>query len=169
MSVQGQVVVVTGSAKGIGRFIAGTFAQAGARMALADVDADRLEKTAAEMRGAGTEVVATRTDVSDEAALHPQCLFQAVRLRLHTVQQDAVSHRAIDQTALEGVHRGRFPTLHTVLRIGRRKDPVSSPPNRLQAPGPHQRSVVLNGLTQTFECELFHRHPFAQIGAFASA
>lgn len=67
MSVQGQVVVVTGSAKGIGRFIAGTFAQAGARMVLADVDADRLNKTAAEMRDAGTDVLAVKTDVSNEA------------------------------------------------------------------------------------------------------
>ncbi len=37
MSVEGKVVVVTGGAKGIGRWVAKTFAKEGARLAIADV------------------------------------------------------------------------------------------------------------------------------------
>ena len=66
MSLQGQTVVITGSAKGIGRYAAGSFAQAGAKLALADVDVERLEQTASELRQRGAEVLAIRTDVSQE-------------------------------------------------------------------------------------------------------
>jgi NAD(P)-dependent dehydrogenase (short-subunit alcohol dehydrogenase family) len=48
--MQGKVVIVTGGAKGIGRHAAHTLAKAGAKVVLADVDAERMRKTLGEIR-----------------------------------------------------------------------------------------------------------------------
>lgn len=64
--MQGRVVIVTGGAKGIGRHAATTLAQAGAKVVIADVDAERLHKTSGELRSLGAEVLAVPTDVRDE-------------------------------------------------------------------------------------------------------
>src|SRR5687767_292600 len=55
--------VITGAAMGIGRAIAARAARAGARVVLGDVDVDRLEGTARELRDAGAEVAWLRCDV----------------------------------------------------------------------------------------------------------
>lgn len=67
MTVSGKSVIVTGGAKGIGRFIAKTFVDAGARVTIADIEDDRLESTLGELRDAGGDVLAVKTDVRDEA------------------------------------------------------------------------------------------------------
>ena len=64
--LEGQVTVVTGGAKGIGRYIATTFADAGAKIAITDVDLERLEQTAGELRALGAETLAVPADVRDE-------------------------------------------------------------------------------------------------------
>jgi 3-oxoacyl-[acyl-carrier protein] reductase len=64
--MQGRVVIVTGGAKGIGRHAAHTLAKAGAKLVLADADAERLHKTSGEIKGLGAEVLAVPTDVRDE-------------------------------------------------------------------------------------------------------
>lgn len=61
-----KVVVVTGSARGIGRYIAKTFAAEGGRLALADIDVERLHRTAGEIREMGAEVFYRNTDVRSE-------------------------------------------------------------------------------------------------------
>ena len=43
--MKGQVAIVTGGAKGIGRHAAHTFAKAGAKVVLVDIDVERLQKT----------------------------------------------------------------------------------------------------------------------------
>jgi 3-oxoacyl-[acyl-carrier protein] reductase len=64
--VTGKTVIVTGGAKGIGRYIAGTFAKAGAKVVIADIDTERLQETLNELQAAGTEAMAMETDVRDE-------------------------------------------------------------------------------------------------------
>ena len=59
-------VVITGSAKGIGRYIAHGFAQQGAKVAIADIDEARMQQTQAELEDFGGQVMAVRTDVRDE-------------------------------------------------------------------------------------------------------
>ncbi|MFN8025477.1 MAG: SDR family NAD(P)-dependent oxidoreductase [Acidimicrobiia bacterium] len=67
MRLEGKVVVITGAGAGLGRESALLFAGEGARLALADVDRERVEATAAEVREQGGEAIALRVDVADEA------------------------------------------------------------------------------------------------------
>jgi 3-oxoacyl-[acyl-carrier protein] reductase len=67
MSVEGKSVIVTGAAKGIGRWIARTFVEAGSLVTIADIETDRLEQTREELSEFGGDVLAVPTDVRDEA------------------------------------------------------------------------------------------------------
>jgi NAD(P)-dependent dehydrogenase (short-subunit alcohol dehydrogenase family) len=68
-TIEDKVAVVTGAASGIGRALASRFAAEGAKVVLADVEVEALEKAAAEIEGTGAEVLAVPTDVSDRAAV----------------------------------------------------------------------------------------------------
>ncbi|ELZ15232.1 short-chain dehydrogenase/reductase SDR [Haloterrigena salina JCM 13891] len=63
--VENRVAVVTGAASGIGRTTAKTFADHGASVVVADVDADAGEETVAEIADDGGEATFVQTDVSD--------------------------------------------------------------------------------------------------------
>jgi 3-oxoacyl-[acyl-carrier protein] reductase len=65
--MKGQVVIVTGGAKGIGRHAAHTLARAGAIVVAADTDVERLHKTASELRELQPDATALPTDVRIEA------------------------------------------------------------------------------------------------------
>ena len=62
--LEGKVVVVTGSSRGIGRYITHTFAKEGAHLAIADVES--LDQVEGELRGMEAEVLAVPTDVTNE-------------------------------------------------------------------------------------------------------
>jgi NAD(P)-dependent dehydrogenase (short-subunit alcohol dehydrogenase family) len=64
MELDGTVIVVTGAARGVGRAIAGAFADRDARVALVDVLADRVAETAAEMRSRGGAVLPITADIT---------------------------------------------------------------------------------------------------------
>lgn len=69
MSVlSGQVVVVTGAARGIGRCIAATLAADGARVVVADILADEAGQAAAELTDRGHDAIAVPVDISDAAS-----------------------------------------------------------------------------------------------------
>jgi NAD(P)-dependent dehydrogenase (short-subunit alcohol dehydrogenase family) len=63
--LEGKVVIVTGSAKGIGRHAARTFAETRAKVVVADFDRDRLQRTAGELSQT-TEALGIALDVRDE-------------------------------------------------------------------------------------------------------
>ncbi len=62
--VAGNVAVITGAASGIGRGMAESFAAAGMKVVLADVEEDALVKTTEALRGTGADVHCVVTDVS---------------------------------------------------------------------------------------------------------
>jgi len=59
-----KVAIVTGSAQGIGRAIAMRLANEGAKVAIADLNLEGAESTAAEIRKAGGNAIAVKLDVS---------------------------------------------------------------------------------------------------------
>lgn len=65
--LQDKVTVITGAANGIGKATSHLFADEGALLVLADVDAAGVERTAAELRAAGAQVEQVAGDVSDDA------------------------------------------------------------------------------------------------------
>lgn len=67
-ALQGQTAILTGAAQGLGYAIARAYGEAGMRIALMDVQQDRLEAVAAEVRALGGEAVAIGVDLSDAAA-----------------------------------------------------------------------------------------------------
>lgn len=66
MSLQGKSVVVTGGAKGIGRYIALGCARRGANVTVADVDRDALGGVQTELNEAGAAAQTVEADVRDE-------------------------------------------------------------------------------------------------------
>ena len=65
MELEGQVALVTGAGRGIGKAIALRFAREGADVAIADLTRESADKTAAEIRALGRRAEAFATDVSD--------------------------------------------------------------------------------------------------------
>ena len=64
--LQGKIVIITGGAKGIGRYAAHTLAQAGGNVVIVDVDVERLHKTLGELRDLKFEAWALAADVRHE-------------------------------------------------------------------------------------------------------
>jgi len=65
MRLKGKRAVVTGAANGIAKATATFFAREGARLMLADIEADNGEKVAEEIRAAGGQAEFVETDVTD--------------------------------------------------------------------------------------------------------
>ncbi len=76
MTLAGMVGVVTGAASGIGRAAARRFAGAGARVVLADINAEAGEAVAAELTAAGQAARFQPTDVASEGDV--EALFRIV-------------------------------------------------------------------------------------------
>ncbi len=83
-SLEGRVAVVTGGAGGLGRAMGERFAQEGMRVVLADVQAEPLHATVAELRDGGAEVIGVVTDVTSYASV--------VALRAATVEAFGAVH-----------------------------------------------------------------------------
>lgn len=64
-----KIALVTGAGSGIGAAVAKALAADGAKVLLADLDLAAAEKIAAEIKAAGGTAAATRTDVTDAAAV----------------------------------------------------------------------------------------------------
>jgi 2-hydroxycyclohexanecarboxyl-CoA dehydrogenase len=69
MKLENRTAVITGAASGIGRATAQAFADAGARVVLADIDEAKGERAAAELRAAGRDADFVRVDMTDAASV----------------------------------------------------------------------------------------------------
>lgn len=67
MSLEGQVAVITGGSKGVGRAVALRFAKLGLKQVIGARGVSDLEKVVQEIRDVGGEAVGVPTDVSDPA------------------------------------------------------------------------------------------------------
>jgi 3-oxoacyl-[acyl-carrier protein] reductase len=108
LGLEHKVVLVTGAAGGLGLVLCKAFAEEGARVVLADVDAERLEAAAAQVPGGTPE----RVDVADDADVG------------RLVESVAGAHGSIDVlvpaaglyqgTAVDDVEPGAWDRLHAV-------------------------------------------------------
>lgn len=64
---QSKVALVTGGSSGLGRIIADAFGTAGAKVVIAGLEGDAVEKTAAEMQAAGREVLGVQANITEQA------------------------------------------------------------------------------------------------------
>ena len=69
MELQGQVAIVTGAGRGIGRAIGLELARMGADIVVAELDEANAERTASEVRGLGRRALVVRTDVTSRKDL----------------------------------------------------------------------------------------------------
>ncbi|ETD33295.1 SDR family NAD(P)-dependent oxidoreductase [Williamsia sp. D3] len=65
--LQGKVAIITGAAAGMGEVTAKLFAEAGAKVAVADVDTDKGEAVADAINSTGGEAVFVKVDISQSA------------------------------------------------------------------------------------------------------
>ncbi|MDM0052053.1 SDR family NAD(P)-dependent oxidoreductase [Variovorax sp. J22R115] len=77
-SLSGRTAFVTGAGQGLGAAIARGLAEAGARVALTDIDAAAVDAVAADLCAKGYECIAMPLDVRDETAF-AQCFESAVQ------------------------------------------------------------------------------------------
>ena len=68
--LEGKSAIVTGAASGIGREIARIYAREGAQVAIADLNADAADATAAEIRAAGGKAIGVTMDVTSEEGVN---------------------------------------------------------------------------------------------------
>ncbi|OPG79445.1 sorbitol dehydrogenase, partial [Pseudomonas ogarae] len=64
--LEGKSALVTGAARGIGRTFAQAYLNEGATVAIADIDLERAQATAAEL---GDSAYAVKMDVTDQASI----------------------------------------------------------------------------------------------------
>lgn len=83
MRIAGEIAVVTGGASGIGRATALALAQAGADVAIADLNEARLTSTRTEIEAIGRRALAVRCDVADPAQV--QAFAEQVQTELGPV------------------------------------------------------------------------------------
>jgi 3-oxoacyl-[acyl-carrier protein] reductase len=76
MKLEGQVAVITGAGRGIGRAIALAYAREGAQLALAARSESELEQTVVAVTELGAEAIAVPTDITSQG--HTERLAQAV-------------------------------------------------------------------------------------------
>jgi NAD(P)-dependent dehydrogenase (short-subunit alcohol dehydrogenase family) len=67
---RGRTVVITGGAGGIGRALARTFGEAGARVAIVDLPTSPLSVARDELEGVGIEALAVPCDITDSKRVH---------------------------------------------------------------------------------------------------
>ncbi|MFD1600846.1 SDR family NAD(P)-dependent oxidoreductase [Halobellus rarus] len=106
-SLEGDVAVVTGAAQGLGKQMAAALAEMGADVAIADVNREKAERTAAELDGE-TDVVPVEADVTDEASV--EAMVESVTDRLGPIDvlvnnAGIVEHSPAEETSIESWRR----------------------------------------------------------------
>src|ERR1700760_45414 len=100
ISFENQVALVTGAASGLGLATAKAFAEAGAKVVLADWNEEAVHAKTRELAAQGHEVLAVRCDVSDDAQVEAMVAKTvAVFGRLDAAYNNAGIQNAVAETA----------------------------------------------------------------------
>jgi len=92
-TLQNKVAIVTGAGRGTGAAIAQALAEAGARVAVNDLNPDRAERIAADIRRAGSEATSVSADISNKF----QCFHLVETTRREWGQLDILVNNAAVQ------------------------------------------------------------------------
>lgn len=111
-NLEGKVAFITGAGNGMGRAHARRLASLGARVAIADIDAERAEAVAAELRAASREAIAISLDVSDTSAV----LAAAARCRRDLGEIDILVNNAgfAERVSIEQIDEAAFDRMFAV-------------------------------------------------------
>lgn len=99
-SLDGQVAIVTGAARGIGRAIAAVLGAEGARALIADIDIEAAKQAEAELRGAGIDCAAQQVDVAsrdDLSAMADAALSRWGRIDILAANAGIYPHIPLDE------------------------------------------------------------------------
>ncbi|NKJ06439.1 SDR family oxidoreductase [Rhizobium sp. SG741] len=120
MKIEGAVVIVTGSATGVGASCARIFAEKGARVVVNySRSRDEAEETASVCRAAGAEVELVQADVSDDVACRMMVAKAVDRWgRLDALVNNAAVTVKSDPFDLETLSAGDFQTVFGVNVVG---------------------------------------------------
>ena len=126
-SLQGHVALVTGASQGIGRACAVTLAKAGATVALAARNEEKLKEAVAQIEGEGGKAAAFRLDVASEEAI--KSTVKEISAQLGKDRHSGQQRRH---------HPGRPAAAHEARRLGRCHDhqperSLSADPGRSRA------------------------------------
>ena len=104
-NLDGQVALITGGAKGIGQGVAEILAAAGAKVALADTDAETAAATAKALKDQGRTALAVGADTSDETSVKNMMTtvmdeFQRVDILVNNAAIYPMARLAAMETAL---------------------------------------------------------------------
>ncbi|MDS0295181.1 SDR family NAD(P)-dependent oxidoreductase [Halogeometricum luteum] len=107
LSLEGETAIVTGAAQGLGKQMATGLTQMGADVAIADLNVEKAEETAAELDGE-TTVVAVPVDVTDEASV--EAMVEEVEDRLGPIDvlvnnAGIVENSPAEETSIESWRR----------------------------------------------------------------
>ncbi|MFD1814245.1 SDR family oxidoreductase [Rhodococcus gannanensis] len=170
IDLEGRVAVVTGGARGIGRATARALRDAGAKVAIGDVDATQTALTADELG-----IVGVRLDVTDSASVESfldevESMLGPVDVWINNAgimpigsvleQDDNIVRRAIDINVLGVMNGARSAARRMVTRSGGRIVNVASVAGRMPAPGMAVYTgtkFAVVGFGDALDAELEHR------------
>jgi NAD(P)-dependent dehydrogenase (short-subunit alcohol dehydrogenase family) len=103
MGIEGKIALVTGAGSGIGEASARLFAEEGARVVVADINAQSGERTAAELRSRDAQAIFVQCDISNESSV--RALVERALETFGTI--DILANIA----GIPGAGRGVFPDI----------------------------------------------------------
>jgi 3-oxoacyl-[acyl-carrier protein] reductase len=172
MDLEGQVAIVTGASKGLGRAIALALAEEGASLVLVARNGQALNELATQIEGMGRDTLVVACDVRDPGQVHTmvdRTLAEwsridvlvnsaGVALRRPFVEIDSPSWDAVVDTLLKGTYLVTQAVLPTMIAAKRGNIiNLSAPLEKISVPGFSAYTAAkfgVAGLTQTLGKEL---------------